>query len=222
MTVRRARGWAVGPFIVAAALTAPAVAGAPELDAADVVERLQSWLDETRELEARFVQTLESGALGTGLEESGRIYVSRPGRMRWDYLEPERKIALVDGESTRLYLEEDRQLWEGRLEDDALLATLLTGGERIDAGFEATLQATPKRGGRGAYRLRLVPRGGAESFRHVVLTLRAPGFGIEAAEVLDGAGNLMQYRFAKLRRNAGLSDTLFHFEPPPGTDVVRP
>jgi outer membrane lipoprotein carrier protein len=208
---------------VAVGLAALAAAAAPrELDAASVAQRLQAWLDETRDFEARFEQTLASGALGTGLAESGRLYLWRPGRMRWDYLEPERKIALVDGESTWLYLEEDSQLWEGRLEDDALLATLLAGARPLEAVFTSALLATPRRGGRGAYRLQLVPRTDDESFQHVVLTLRPPEFAIEAADVLDAAGNLMQYRFADLRRNAGLSESLFHFEPPPGTELVRP
>ena len=61
-----------------------------------------------------------------------------------------------------------------------------------------------------------------ETFRHVVLTLRSPEFALEGAEVLDGAGNLMRYRFTELERNAGLSEALFHFEAPPGTEVVRP
>jgi outer membrane lipoprotein carrier protein len=211
----------VGVGVAAVVLAAFASAGQRELDVTAVLGALQTWLDQTRDLEGRFEQTLESGALGTGLEETGHIYLWRPGKMRWDYLEPERKIALVEGDATRLYLEEDGQLWEGRLEDDALLTTLLTGTEPLEALFEAALLATPKHGGRGTYRLQLLPRDGAE-FRHVVLTLRGPEFGIEAAEVLDGAGNLMQYRFAKLRRNTGLSEAVFHFEPPPGTEVLRP
>jgi outer membrane lipoprotein carrier protein len=220
---RQSRRWAVGGCVAAVAFGAVvAVAASRELDAAGVAQRLQTWLDGTSDLEASFEQTLASGALGVGLAESGRLYLWRPGRMRWDYLEPERKIALVDGESTWLYLEEDSQLWEGRLEDDALLATLLAGARPLETVFESALLATPRRGGRGAYRLQLVPRSDEESFQHVVLTLRPPEFAIEAADVLDAAGNLMQYRFADLRRNAGLSKTVFHFEPPPGTELVRP
>ena len=52
--------------------------------------------------------------------------MKRPGRMRWDYEDPERKIALIEGTETRLYLEEDQQLWEGRLDDtEAFLPDLL-------------------------------------------------------------------------------------------------
>ena len=207
---------------VALVLSGVAMGAPPDLDAGAVVGRLQGWLDATKELEGRFEQTLASGALGTGLEESGRFYLYRPGRMRWDYLEPERKVALVDGQATRLYLEQDAQLWEGRLEDGGLLAALLSGSEPVSTAFEADLMAGPQESGDGTYRLQLVPRTEADSFRHVTLTLREPEFAIEEAEVLDGAGNRMLYRFSGLRRNRGLPEGVFRFEPPPGTDVLRP
>jgi len=207
--------------VILALALAPGSFGARELDAAAVLERVQSWLDGTRDLQARFEQKLASGALGTGLEESGTVSLLRPGRMRWDYLEPERKVALVEGDETRLYLEEDRQLWKGGLDEaGGLLPLLLSSDERIAELFESSLTATPKRGGEGAYAVKLVPREGNETFRSVVLTVRPPRFAIEAAEVTDGAGNRMQYRFLDLRRNQGLSPSVFHFEPPPGTEVM--
>ena len=203
-------------------LSSVALGASPEPDAAAVVARLQEWLDATTELEGRFEQTLASGALGTGLEESGRFYLHRPGRMRWDYHEPERKVALIEDQATRLYLEEDAQLWEGRLEDGGLLAALLAGSGPVSAAFEADLLAGPQESGAGSYRLRLVPRTEADSFRHVTLTLHEPEFAIREAEVLDGTGNRMLYRFSGLRRNRGLPEGIFRFVPPPGTEVLRP
>lgn len=191
------------------------------LGATEVVQGIQGWLDATRHLEARFSQALLSGALGSEVEESGRLYLERPGRLRWDYLEPERKVALVDGLQTRLYLEEDRQLWEGRLDESgAALPTLLAGQGRLGEMFEPTLVAGSLPG-EATYRLRLVPRTGLENVEEVVLTVRAPLFAIEAAEVLDGAGNRILYRFSSLRRNRGLKKGIFQFEPPPGTEIVR-
>ena len=192
------------------------------LDASALVLRVQAWLDGTNDMEARFEQTMTSGALGTGIEESGRMVLQRPGRMRWDYLEPERKVALIQGDSTRLYLAEDGQLWEGRLESGSLIAMLLTGAEPIRALFDAELLEVAGKGDKRVYRLRLEPRDDPEALREIVLTLRPPDFAIDALEVLDGAGNRMRYRFLELRRNRGLPSSAFHFEPPPGTEIVRP
>jgi len=207
--------------LLAALLVAAPAPASGGLDAAELVAGLQSWLDGTKDLQGRFEQRLVSGALGSGVEESGELYVEKPGRMRWDYLDPERKIALVDGELTWLYLEEEEQVVLGRLDEQgALLPRLLAGEGRIAEEFEASVLAEPRGNGPGAYQLQLVPRGGDEAFQNVVLVLRPPRFAIEAVEVLDAAGNRVFYRFFDLRRNRGLPEGLFRFVAPEGTLVM--
>lgn len=209
-------------FLVVLFASVTLAAGEPEeLGAADLVTGLQGWLDGTNDLQGRFEQRLVSGALGADLAESGELFIARPGRMRWDYLDPERKVAIVDGERTWLFLEEDEQLILGRLEEQGeLLPRLLAGGGRIAEEFEASVLAGPRREGGGAYQLQLVPRGGDQGFENVVLALRPPRFAIEAAEVLDAAGNRVFYRFFDLRRNRGLAEGLFHFVAPENTAVM--
>jgi outer membrane lipoprotein carrier protein len=198
----------------------PAVT-AETLDAGELLERVQLWLDGTRDLRGRFEQTLVSGALGSGLRETGEVYIERPGRVRFDYLDPERKVALVREEKTWFYMEEDEQLLRGRIDESGdLLPRLLAGSARLDDLFETALGEVTELEGGMAYRLELVPRGEAESFEQVVLTLSADDFSIREAEVLDAAGNQMLYRFLDLRRNEGLEPGLFWFEPPPGTVIT--
>jgi outer membrane lipoprotein carrier protein len=186
-----------------------------------VLAGLQSWLDGTATLEMRFRQSLISGALGTTASESGRMYLERPGRLRWDYLEPEKKVALLLGDRTALYLEDERLLSRGRLSgEEGLFPRLLAGRDRVDELFAATLVATPATGGKGSYRIRLVPKADRGALTEVTLTLRPPAFSIEGAELLDETGNRTSYTFSNIRRNRGLPDGLFAFEPPPGTEVV--
>jgi outer membrane lipoprotein carrier protein len=188
---------------------------------AAVLAGLQSWLDGTSTLEMRFRQSLISGALGTTASESGRMYLERPGKLRWDYLDPEKKIALLLGDRTALYLEDERLLSRGRLSgEEGLFPRLLAGRDRVDDLFAATLVATPATGGHGSYRLRLVPKGDRGALTEVTLTLRPPAFSIEGAELLDETGNRTSYTFSNVRRNRGLPEGLFAFEPPPGTEVV--
>jgi outer membrane lipoprotein carrier protein len=203
----------------ALALWALPVAAAP-LEAGDVVQGLQGWLDGTRTLQGRFEQTLLSGALGSDMTESGVLYIERPRRMRWDYMRPERKIALVSDRKTSLYIEEDRQLLLGRLDEGGeLLPSLLTEEGRIVELFDATLVAEGQDPGGETYRLRLVPRSEEASVEEVVLGL-ARDFAIEEAEVVDAAGNRVAYRFTRLKRNKRLPEAIFEFNPPPDTDVA--
>jgi outer membrane lipoprotein carrier protein len=218
----------VSPLRFSALLTAAVLLGAGAgpgaartADRGGVVSGLQAWLDGTATLEARFRQTLLSGALGTTVSETGRLYLERPGKLRWDYLEPERKVALLLGDRTFLYLEDDRQFVRGRLAaDQSLFPRLLAGGERLEAIFSATLVATPSSGGRGAYRLRLTPKTAPGGLAELTLTLRAGSFAIDGAEVLDEGGNRMTYVLSSVGRNGPLPEGTFSFEPPPGTEVV--
>jgi outer membrane lipoprotein carrier protein len=207
--------------LLAVAAATPAGAARQPLTGEELLAGIQGWLDDTRSLEGRFDQLLVSGALGSGMEESGRLYIVRPGRMRWDYDEPERKVALVDGERTWLWVEEEGQLILGRLEQQGeLLPRLLAGEERLARAFEISVESYPSRPARGEYEVKLVPHGGDESFAHLLLWVRPPEFAIGKAEVLDAAGNRILYRFHDLKRNGPIADEWFRFDPPEGTLVL--
>jgi len=191
-----------------------------DLPAAAVLGRLQAWLDGTKTLEARFEQTLVSGALGGGLAERGRVYVERPGRLRFDYAEPERKVAIVVDDRTWLYLEGERQLLLGRLQAEAdLLPALLAGSKPLEGFFDATFDRDGRPPSGGPFRLALRPRVAGGGLERIVVTLRPPTFALESAEVLDAAGNRMDYTFSGMHRNARLPRGAFVFEPPPGTEI---
>ena len=96
-----------------------------ELKAVEVVSRVQAWLDGTHTLAGQFEQVLISSALGAGLEENGRLYIERPGKMRWDYTSPERKVAIIQGDLTWFYIEEDEQMFLGRLDGEIKLLPML-------------------------------------------------------------------------------------------------
>jgi outer membrane lipoprotein carrier protein len=207
--------------IAAGLLILLAAGGAPAADRATVVAGLQAWLDGTSTLEMRFRQTLVSSALGTASEENGRIYLERPGKLRFDYLEPDRKVALLIGDRTELYIEDGRELTRGHVGgEQSLFPRLLSGRDRLEDLFRATLVATPTAGGAGRYRLRLTPKTEAGSTAEVTLDLAPAGYAIEGAEMLDEAGNRTAYVFSDRKRNKRLPVGVFAFEPPPGTEVV--
>src|SRR6204780_3327983 len=58
-------------------------------------------------LKANFYEKYSDGK-GTIVAESGVVYFSRPGRMRWDYESPEQKLFLVDGTNVWFYVPADR------------------------------------------------------------------------------------------------------------------
>lgn len=203
--------------VLAVSFAGGAEGGAPGRDPRPLARGLQGWLDGTRDLRCRFEQTLVSGTFGSGEPESGTLLLLRPGRMRWNYAKPEAKVALLEGDRTSVYLPEDRQLIRGHLTETGALHTLLAGNGRIEELFVAEGIDGTERGPR----LRLVPREATDRFQSVVLELGAKNFEILAAELRDPAGNVIRYRFSGLRRNQGVAPEAFHFEPPPGTEIIE-
>ena len=214
-------GWLAVVLVVSAMVAPPLWAqGQEPLEADDVTRGLQRWLDATVDLQGSFRQALLSGAFGTGIEERGKVWIQRPGRMRWDYLDPEQKVAILDGDKTWLYVREEEQLILGSLgEQGSLLPTLIASERPLLELFDADLVVSIVDKGE-PYLLELRPRSEEEAFESVTVSLRQGDFSIEAAEVLDAAGNRMLYRFSKLRRNKGVPDGMFRFEAPGGTTVL--
>ena len=117
-------------FLIVLALPAPAAAGA---QAEELLADVQQWLDGTRDLSGRFEQELLSGALGVGIEESGEWYLRRPGQLRFDYRQPETKVAVVNRGETLLWVEEDDHTVRGRLDAQSdLLAASLSGAMEFE------------------------------------------------------------------------------------------
>ena len=151
--------------------------------------------------------------MGTGIEESGRWFLRRPGQLRFDYRRPENKVAVVNGTDTLLWIEADDYAERGTLDSqNDLLVALLTGDDPLRDLFAPGIDVGPVR--RGRVRLRLLPILEQEAFTELILTVPTDGAGLDAVEVLDAAGNRMLYRFIRVRRNTGLPADTFDFSPP--------
>src|SRR5947209_18376646 len=103
------RAMRFGTVFALAALTAVAAAQEkkPEV-AATVVARVQKYYDATKDLRAKFEQQLESPSRAPS-KASGDVWLKKPGKMRWDYAKPEKKVIVSDGATLWFYDPEDEQ-----------------------------------------------------------------------------------------------------------------
>ena len=80
---------------------------APATSIRDAVRALESRYRHARTLKAEFFERYSDGNGGSAAE-SGTVLFSRPGRMRWEYESPEKKLFLVDGTNVWFYVPADR------------------------------------------------------------------------------------------------------------------
>src|SRR5438034_11444168 len=96
-------------------MTASLVASAvPRLAAADhtaeeLVEALQRRYDSIKDFSADFVHRYQGGALRKQISERGHVLIKKPGKMRWEYTAPEKKLFVSDGVRIYSYIPEDKQ-----------------------------------------------------------------------------------------------------------------
>src|ERR1700719_556275 len=97
------------PVIVAMAVPSGSIT-----DVKAAVRALESRYSHARTLKAAFLERYSDGK-GAAQSETGTVYFSRPGRMRWDYESPEQKLFLVDGINVWFYVPADRTVSHAKI-----------------------------------------------------------------------------------------------------------
>lgn len=196
-----------------------AEASAHSTSVAEIVDRLQKRYDTTSGFRADFVQTVESATLGQKVESRGTVFFKKPGRMRWEFHEPE-QLVVADGTFFWLYQPQDKQVIRMPFQQafrSQVPVSFLTGVGRLDRDFLPSLRGATER----TYRLRLTPRQEAEATGLLDLEVDAETFDILQATITDPLGNTTQVRFTNIDRTALPDDALFRFAVPPGVDVIE-
>ena len=199
---------------LAAALAAPSPAHPP---AEALARRVEARHRSLTDLTARFVQTYRSGLLGREVTESGTVSLKPPGRMLWEYREPERKTFVSDGRRFYFYVPAEKQVIVREQADlRGVPALLLAGRGDILAQFTVSLEegAPP-----GLRRLVLVPKRPDPELEQAVLDVDATDR-IRGIVVLDTQGNRSRFRFDDIKENVGLRDRVFQFQVPQGVEVI--
>ena len=216
------------PALAAAGDPDPAAQDAPPPAAAgDCAEptarRVQAHYDAVRDLSADFEQTARSAVLGGGpgaapATTRGRVVFAKPGRMRWEYREPEPSLVVSDGSTLWTYdpgLGEAQRL-EGAesLISGAAIQFLLGEGRLLESFRVSALDC-----GARPVRLLLEPREPA-SYERLSLDV-GPDGGILVSEVADLFGNVTRVAFSNVRTNTTPDPSTFRFEPPDGVQVIE-
>jgi outer membrane lipoprotein carrier protein len=177
---------------------------------------------QVRTLAGYFLEKYTSG--GSGLVvESGTVYFEKPGRMRWDYDSPEKKMFLDDGKDIWFYVPADHTasrtptkesedwrtplaLLAGKVNLERLCGSLSLGESSTAEAGDSVLICKPRKADEDAFSqvlLELNPRN-----QLVRLDIQQPG-DLE-----------MDFHFGDWHENAPIEAAKFHFEPPRGVAIV--
>lgn len=184
-----------------------------------VAARLQRHYQETTSFKAKFKQTIVQAGVPPRVRE-GTAYYRKPGRIRWDFGEPQPETVVSDGAIIYDYDPGLNQVLETPMKEAVkgqAAAAFLLGVGNLQRDFRV---AAPKSApDDGLVHIKLTPRAGGDG---VELGLDPKSYNIEKLRITDSLGNVTAVDFSGIETNLALGSELFAFEVPEGTDIVRP
>lgn len=206
-------GWAALLLLSSAILAQTSV---PKL-----AEEVDAHYNHLRTLQANFTE-IYRGA-GISREESGTLWLKRPGRMRWNYQKPREKLFVSDGKTAWFYVPGEQQARRTpmkKLEDLRSPLAYLLGKTKLRKEFDAlSLAPDAPPWHPGDTVLRGVPKF-MEGVNQVLIEIAQDGKIVRL--VVDGAdGSTTEYRFEDQQENLEIADRQFQFTPPSGVQVIE-
>jgi len=201
------------------ALFAMAVA----VSATDLAQSLQQKYDTIHDFSADFIHTYQGGVLHKQITERGHVLVKKPGKMRWEYTSPEKKLFISDGVRIYSYVPEDKQVVVGAVpKDDQAGAPILflAGKGNLVRDFTPSIAGLPAASPPMSEALKLVPKAAQPDYDWLVLVVDQQSLMLRTLVTMDGQGGQSSISFVNLKENVGPADKEFAFNIPRGVDVI--
>ena len=194
----------------------------------EVVKQLQARYEKTKDLQADFTQKTRIEGFDQPIRSSGKVYLKKPGRLRWNYIDPSVEDIFVNQDDVKVYVPEHRQVLVGKLTQMAASKApleLLLGAAKLEASFD--IEPTPGKGrGVGGIRLlTLLPKSQegetGRSLQRIELEVFPKTYFIRTVTLYEMSGNVASFEFSSLQSNVGLGDSLFDLKLPADVEVMK-
>ena len=207
----------------------PVLAQAGTSDALRVLlDRVDAQYGRIKDFQADFVQEMHIQGFDTPLRSSGRVYLKKPGRLRWDYLEPAVEYVYVHQDQLATYVPAHNQVVKGSLTMMASTKAplrLLRGVGKLAEHFSVEPTGDGEKGEGGLPLLTLIPKslpGAARSsLVRIVAEIHPHTYMIQALALHEDNGNVSTFRFSDFKVNKGLDDSVVILNPPEGVVIVE-
>ena len=187
-------------------------------DLKPVLDRLQRHYRDTNSFSAKFNE--EVTTVGAPVRKrQGTVSFRKPGRMRWDFDDPEKQTIVSDGETLYSYDPDLNQVVETPLKQalkSSSATSFLLGIGNINRDFKAAFAhpATPT----GLIDLVLDAKTGGYK---IEIGLDPKTYNLMTLTLIDQLGDVTRIAFSDIHDNVELPDSSFAFKAPPGADIVN-
>jgi len=194
----------------------------------DIVRKIQVRYEKTKDLQASFTQKTRIEGFSTPVISTGHFYIKKPGKLRWDYIEPATEEIYVNKDDVKMYVPEHKQVLVGKLTYMAASQAplqLLQGVAKLDEEFDIEPAPNKERGAGGILLVSLTPKQGRaepeRAIQKIVIEVQPKTYFLKTIALHEVSGNVATFEFSELKPNSGLKDDLFDFKAPADVEVVR-
>ncbi len=194
----------------------------------DVVKQLQARYEKTKDLQADFAQKTKIEGFERPVTSTGKVYIKKPGHLRWDYLDPATEQIYVNQDDVKVYVPEHKQVLVGKLTQMAASKApleLLQGAAKLDESFEIEPTMGKDRGAGGTPLITLVPKAkeheSTQNLQKIVVEVFPKTYFIRTVSLHEVSGNVAVFEFSNLKPNLGLGNEVFDFKTPSDAEVVK-
>lgn len=207
-------------FAITLTILLPSAASAASL--AEIARSTDQHYNNLKTFKSDFTEIYRGS--GISRSESGTLWLKKPGKMRWEYHQPQEKFFLTDSHTAFFYVPGEHQARKTPLKNlDDIRSPLryLLGKTKLEKELEGLSLApdlTPAKTGDTV--LRGVPKNMKDRISEVVLEV-SPAFQIDRIMIREVDGTVTDFHFSNTEENVPVQDSLFRFVPPPGVEVIE-
>jgi len=199
--------------------TTSAGAHAPA-SAAEVVDRVQQFYAGIKQVSAQFRQAVTNDTFGSTKTSDGSVWIMKPGKMRWDYLEKRKNDAVVKksfiSNGTSLYVVEhdNKQVVKKNLQQDLMpvAVSFLYGKGDLKTEFTPELDKSGKYGEKDSLVLKLTPRQPSAQYKNLYLVVSPADFHVSQSVIVDSSNNVNHFRFFAPDFKTPIKESSFEFD----------
>jgi outer membrane lipoprotein carrier protein len=198
------------------------LAGAPTAasSAADVVDHVQQFYAGIKQVTASFRQAVTNDTFGTTKTSDGTLWIMKPGKMRWDYLEKKKtgvevkKSFISNGTSLYVVEHDNKQVVKKSLQQDLMpvAVSFLYGKGDLKAEFNAELDKSGKYGEKDDVVLRMTPKQPSAQYKNLILVVSPGDFHVSQSVIIDSSNNVNHFRFFAPDFTKAIKDSYFEFD----------
>lgn len=209
------------PLVATPAAGQAAATATTTAEASDVVANVQKFYANIKQVTAVFRQTVKNATFGTEKTSDGKVWLMKPGKMRWDYYEVKgskttTKKSFISNGTTLYVVEHDNmQVVKKDLKQDLLpvAVTFLYGKGDLNAEFNAALDTSGTYGGKGDIVLKLTPKQPSAQYRSLHLVVSKNDYHVSQSIIIDSSGNVNHFRFYAPDFDSPIKESWFEFDP---------